>query len=137
VQTSWKDRAAAAPSGGPRPGRRSGPVATAQTDVRLQEARLRLQAAREQEETTAHTYRALAERARQQLASCPRCREPVRGDDLLVSGHCPNPTCRMALSSLLLPAPRAGFDPNEYLALLGALDVLVGMALATTAEPTG
>lgn len=40
-------------------------------------------------------------------------------------------------SSLLLPAPRASFDPNEYLALLGALGVLVGVALATTAEPKG
>jgi len=61
----------------------------------------------------------------------------VRGDDLLVSGHCPNPNCRAALSSLLLPAPRAGFDPNEYLALLGALGVLVGVALATSAESKG
>jgi len=109
----------------------------AQTHLRLQEAGLRLQAAREREETTAHSYRALAERTRQPLASCPRCREPVRGDDLLVSGHCPNPNCRRALSSLLLPAPRAGFDPNGYLALLGALGIIVGVALATSAEPTG
>ena len=96
-----------------------------------------MQAAREREQTTAHTHRALAERARQQLGSCPRCRQPVRGADLLVSGHCPNPNCRTALTSLLLPAPRAGFDPNEYLALLGALGVLVGLALATSAEPNG
>jgi hypothetical protein len=37
-----------------------------------------------------------------------------------------------ALTSLLAPAPRAGLDPTEYLALLGALGVLVGLALATT-----
>jgi len=59
----------------------------------------------------------------------------VRTSDLLVSGHCPNPNCGKALTSLLSPAPRAGLDANEYLALLGALGVLVGVALATTAEP--
>ncbi len=60
----------------------------------------------------------------------------MRGSDLLVSGHRPNPKCRKALTSLLT-APRAGLDSNEYLALLGALGVLVGLALATTAEPAG
>ncbi len=102
----------------------------AQTRARLQQAELGLQAAREREQTTARTYSALGERARQQLASCPQCRKPVRGQDLLVSGHCPN--CNKALSSLLLPAPRAGLDGNEYLALMGALGVLVGLALASS-----
>ena len=32
----------------------------------------------------------------------PQCRKPMRGHDLLVSGHCPN--CEKALTSLLLPA---------------------------------
>ena len=100
------------------------------TRARLAEAELRLQAAREREQLTAGTYSALAERTRQELASCPRCRKPVRGSDLLVSGRCPH--CRTALTSLLTPAPRAGLDPTEYLALLGALGVLVGLALATT-----
>ena len=107
----------------------------AQAHVQLQQAELRLQAAREREQTSARSYRALAERTRQQLGFCPRCREPMHGDDLLVRGHCPNPNCRMALTSLLLPA--RAVDPNEYLALLGALGVLVGVALATSAEPTG
>ncbi len=40
-------------------------------------------------------------------------------------------------ASRVLPAPRAGFDPNEYLVLLGTLGILVGVALATSAEPTG
>jgi hypothetical protein len=104
-----------------------------QTRGRLREAELGLQAAREREQTSARTYSALAERTRQQLASCPRCREPVRGSDLLVSGHCPN--CSQALTSLLTPAPRAGgLDNNEYLALVGALGVFVGAALASSAE---
>jgi hypothetical protein len=109
----------------------------AQTRARLRESKLRVQAAREREQTTAHTYTALAERARHELASCPQCRQPVRASDLLVSGRCPNPSCRRALSSLLLPAPRAGFDANEYLALLGALGVLVGLAQAASGERQG
>ncbi len=108
-----------------------------ETRGRLREAELRLQAAREREQLTARTYTALAARARQRLALCPRCRQPVRGFDLLVSGHCPNSNCGTALTSLLTPAPRAGLDPNEYLALVGALGVLVGLALATTAESAG
>jgi len=53
--------------------------------------------------------------------------------ELIVIHDAPN--CRTALTSLLLPA--RAVDPNEYLALLGALGVLLGVALATTAEPTG
>jgi hypothetical protein len=98
----------------------------------LREAELGLQAAREREQLSARTYGALAERARQPLGSCPRCREPVRGSDLLVAGRCPN--CGKALTSLLLPAPRANFASDEYLALMGALGVLVGLALASTGE---
>ena len=56
----------------------------------------------------------------------------MRGTDLLVSGRCPN--CDKALTTLLLPAPRSGFDRDEYLALLGAVGVLVGLATATSAD---
>src|SRR6266498_4232658 len=42
----------------------------AQTHAQLQQAELRLQAAREREQTSARSYRALAERTRQQLGSC-------------------------------------------------------------------
>jgi hypothetical protein len=93
-----------------------------QLRARLQEAELRLEAARERQEIAAQSYRALAERTRQQLARCSRC---------------PNPSCGTALSSLLLPAPRAGVDANEYLALLGALGVLVGLAQAADRRATG
>ena len=103
-----------------------------QTRARLQQAELGVQAARERERLTARTYSALAERARQTLGSCPRCRAPLRGSDLLVAGRCPN--CGKALTALLLPAPRANLAADEYLALLGALGVLVGLALASSGE---
>ena len=106
-----------------------------QAQVRLKEAELRLQGAREREQLTAATYASLAERTRQELASCPRCREPVRGSDLLVSGRCPE--CGKALTKLLRPAPQANLEQSEYLALLGALGVLVGLALATTEASAG
>jgi len=97
---------------------------------RLNQAELALQAARERERLTARTYTAVAERARQELVPCPRCRTPVRGCDLFVSGRCPN--CDNALTSLLVPTRTAELVLNEYLALLGALGVLVGLALASS-----
>ena len=106
-----------------------------QTRARLAEADLRLEAAREREQASARIHGALAARARHELASCPQCREPVRGTDLLVSGHCPK--CSKALTALLSPRPQLGApDRDEYLALLGALGGLVGLALASTSENT-
>jgi rubrerythrin len=106
-----------------------------QTRARLAEVELRLQTASEREQTTARTHRTLAERARHQLASCPQCRKPVRGTDLLVSGHCPN--CSKPITAFLTPRPQLGApDKDEYLALLGALGGLVGLALASTSENT-
>jgi hypothetical protein len=104
----------------------------AQTRAQLRETELRLEAGAEREELSARTLRALAERARHELAVCPRCRESVRGTDLLVSGHCPKESCRAPLTSLLTPTPKIGApEKDEYLALLGALGALVGLALAT------
>jgi hypothetical protein len=86
-----------------------------QERARLAEAELRLEAAREREQGRARIERALAERARHELASCPQCRERVRGTDLLVSGHCPK--CGRALTAMLGPRPQLGApDPDEYLA---------------------
>jgi hypothetical protein len=34
----------------------------------------------------------------------------------------------------LTPTPRAGLESNEYLALMGALGVLVGLAMVTSGE---
>jgi hypothetical protein len=106
------------------------------TRARLAEAEAALALAREREQLTASTYRALAERARGELASCPQCRKPLRGYDLLVSGHCAS--CKRALTTLLTPRAQLGApDKDEYLALLGALGGLVGLALAQTSGGAG
>ena len=86
------------------------------------------------EQLTARTYSAFAKRARHELAPCPRCRKPLLGSDLLASGRCPH--CNKPLTSLLVPTRTANLDHNEYVALLGALGVLVGLAL-TTDESAG
>jgi hypothetical protein len=105
------------------------------TRVRLREAELVLGAAREREEQSARTYAAFAARARQVLARCPRCTKPLRGSDLLVTGRCPH--CDQAVTELLAPAPRSALDQTEYLALLGALGLLTGLALASAGDEAG
>jgi plasmid stability protein len=105
------------------------------TRARLAEADLRLQAASEREQLIASTYAAFAERARGELASCPRCGKPLRGSDLVVSGRCPH--CDKDLTSLLLPSRFGSLVTTEYLALLGALGVLAGLALRASAERAG
>jgi hypothetical protein len=106
------------------------------TRARLAEAEAALALAREREQITASTFRALAERARGELASCPQCSHPLRGYDFLVSGHCPN--CERAITTLLSPRPQRGApDRDAYLALLGALGGLVGLALARSSGGNG
>lgn len=56
----------------------------------------------------------------------------MRGSDLLVTGRCPH--CDRAVTELLAPAPRAELNQSEYLALLGALGLLTGIALAESDE---
>jgi DNA repair exonuclease SbcCD ATPase subunit len=105
------------------------------TRARLTQAEARLEAAQQREEALSRSLRALAERARHELASCPQCRKPLRGLDLLVTGHCPN--CNRAITTLLTPRLQTGApDKDEYLALMGALGGLLGLALATSNDPT-
>lgn len=99
---------------------------------RMREAGFELRVAREREQLTARTYGALAARVRQQLARCPGCKNPVRGSDLLVTGHCPE--CGRTLSEVLEPAPRSGLDRSGYLVLLGALGLLTSIALAASED---
>jgi hypothetical protein len=106
------------------------------TRARLVETEAALALAREREQVTAASFRALSERARGVLASCPQCQKPLRGSDLLVSGHCPQ--CARPITALLLPRPQHGApDRDAYLALLGALGGLVGLSLASTGSGGG
>jgi hypothetical protein len=103
--------------------------------VRLERVQYELKAAREREQLTARTYAAFAERAGHELASCPQCHRPLCGSDLLVSGHCPH--CDTPLTSLLAPTRFGSLVVHEYVALLGALGVLAGLAVAASSEEAG
>lgn len=102
----------------------------------LAAAELRLALASAREAQTQVILGALAERARQELGECPRCRKPVRGFDYLVRGRCPH--CGKALTAFLAPRPQVGApETPEYLALLGALGGLVALAGAGAGEAPG
>ncbi len=60
----------------------------------------------------------------------------MRGSDHLVSGRCPH--CELALTAFLTPRPQVGApERDEYLALLGALGGLVGLAGAGAVDSLG
>jgi hypothetical protein len=69
---------------------------------------------------------------RQELARCPGCRKRVSGSDLHTRGHCSH--CGKAMTSLLAPT-RGDLDRDEWIALLGALGILAGLAPADASEP--
>ncbi len=69
--------------------------------------------------------RNLSERLAQPIGACPKCQREVRGYDVLVSGACPQ--CQQGLSSLL--EPRSSLNQTEYLLLIGAIGLLLAMAL--------
>lgn len=69
--------------------------------------------------------RNLGERLGQPIGACPSCRREICGSDVLVVGACPN--CQHGLSSLL--EPKSGLNQTEYLLLVGAIGLLLAMAL--------
>lgn len=68
----------------------------------------------------------LSGRLQQPVGKCPGCSSPVTGANVLVEGSCPN--CRRSLSSLLAE-DRAQLNQTDYLVLVGALGVLLALAM--------
>ncbi|MBA3876469.1 MAG: hypothetical protein C0498_05960 [Anaerolinea sp.] len=85
----------------------------------------------EKQKTLESAYQALADRMGKGLGRCPACEGPVTGQDLLVSGRCPNAACQKGLASLLVSQPK-GLDERELLLLIGALGLVLGIALMQT-----
>jgi hypothetical protein len=75
-------------------------------------------------------YALVGGRLSQPIGLCPSCKEPISGRDLVVSNACGK--CTASLSALLDPKTPANSTLNgtEYLLLIGALGLLVGMAMA-------
>lgn len=97
-----------------------------QREEALADAQSRLGGVEERE----RGLRALAQRASQTLGSCPQCRQPIRGYDLLATGTCPN--CHRGLSNLITSAQAAGIDQTELLVLIAALGLILGATYLAT-----
>lgn len=69
---------------------------------------------------------ALAQRARQKVGACPKCRSGITGHDLLGTGRCGQ--CGQALSSLIAPESTPSLDQRELLMLVGAIGAVVAIA---------
>lgn len=97
-----------------------------QLSEKLRNADFKVRTLEERERTWLPAYRAIAEKP---VGSCPQCQATLHGYDLLVGGQCPK--CQRELASLLTAAASAGsgFDGAALLILIGALGLLVGMAL--------
>lgn len=96
----------------------------------LREAQAHTQVLEQRVASTAETQRIVAQQMKQELGQCPKCGKPVRGEDVLITGRCSE---GHPVRSLVEPAEKTeeSFNRNEYLVLLGALGVLLGLALAS------
>ena len=88
------------------------------------------------------TLRALADRTRKPVGTCPTCRCEVRGYDLLATGQCPH--CTAALPDMLSLTTSGAksartvagtFNERDLLLLLGAVGAVVGVAYLATKTP--
>lgn len=85
-----------------------------------------LRALEEQRADLAAVVDGLSGRLDRPVGSCPGCRSSVTGTNVLVHGVCPS--CHRSLSSLLAE-DRAQLNQTDYLVLVGALGVLLALAL--------
>lgn len=71
--------------------------------------------------------KAFAQRAAREVGTCPQCREPITGYDLLSVGRCAH--CARPLSSLIAPTTASStLDQRELMLLVGALGLVLGIA---------
>jgi hypothetical protein len=75
-------------------------------------------------------YALVGGRLNQTIGLCPSCKASITGRDLVVTNACHS--CSVSLSALLDPKAPMGSTLNgpEYLLLIGAIGLLVGMAMA-------
>jgi antitoxin component of RelBE/YafQ-DinJ toxin-antitoxin module len=103
---------------------------------RVSEQDAELAVLRERDRTTSTAYRALAQRTTQPVGTCPQCGGSISGHDLLVAGRCANPDCGANLTPLLGAGAasgsiKGGLDDGDLKVLLGALGLLLGIALVS------
>lgn len=105
-----------------------------QQNLDVQEALQREQSARinaeHQQRILAQASSAWSTRSQQIVGKCPRCKSPLRGHDVLVTGMCPKPGCGQGVGTGLAEGP--GMEPKELLMVLGAAGLLLGLLVATS-----
>lgn len=74
----------------------------------------------------------LAGRLERAVGRCPSCHKSVTGTNVLIDGSCAS--CGRSLSSLLAE-DRAQLNQNDYLVLVGALGVLLALAMWQSRQP--
>jgi hypothetical protein len=116
---------------------------TRELEQRLEAARVEMERLREQasgereraERAEQHSrlleraVEAWQARARQPVGACGKCKRPVRGEDVLVSGTCPS--CGHTVATQLAGAVGEGLDQKELLFVLGAAGLLLGLLAAS------
>ena len=108
----------------------------ASLEQRIAEQHGELEILRQRDRTTSAAYHALAQRTTQPVGTCPQCSTAITGRDLLVTGQCPNPDCRVSLTALLGigtngVSAKGGLNDGDLKILLGALGLLLGIALVS------
>ncbi len=70
----------------------------------------------------------LAHQADRKVGTCPKCKEPITGNDLFAVGQCPH--CGETLSSLIAPerSTATTLDQREMLIFAGALGAVLAVA---------
>lgn len=66
-----------------------------------------------------------SDRAAMPVGVCPGCEQPLTGDDLLVAGRCRH--CGKSAAELLSPPRASGLDDKEFMMMLGAAGLLLGL----------
>lgn len=95
--------------------------------LELSRANVKISSLEERERNLLSTYQGLAQRIEQTVGTCPNCRKPVRGYDLLAAGRCQY--CKSGLSSLLADThTKTGLNQTEFLLLIGAIGLLLSVA---------
>lgn len=80
----------------------------------------------EQRADLAAAVEGLSGRLERAVGKCPSCHSAVSGTNVLIDGSCSN--CGRSLSSLLAE-DRAQLNQTDYLVLVGALGVLLALAM--------
>jgi hypothetical protein len=100
----------------------------------ISDLQIEVEKLREREQMIGSANQALAQRITRPVGNCPACGHAVTGQDLLITGSCPQSDCGASLTPLLdppLPDERnkGTLNDGDFKLLLGALGLALGIVL--------